>query len=101
MISEYQPRKQLLSGATIAPISGEYKTIIIDPPWPIQKTGVKLGELAKTSHAGSYRRRDNFFSMEVKKKPIPVIKLQISALYGAFMSVFAGYFLRAYIGITV
>jgi N6-adenosine-specific RNA methylase IME4 len=36
-ILEYHPAKQLHSGATIAPISGEYKTVIIDPPWPIEK----------------------------------------------------------------
>jgi hypothetical protein len=28
---------RLLAGATMAPISGDYKTVIIDPPWPIEK----------------------------------------------------------------
>lgn len=33
---EYHPRKQLPSGDTVS-LVGQYQTIIIDPPWPIEK----------------------------------------------------------------
>lgn len=34
---EYHPRKQLPRGEATVAIAGQYQTIIIDPPWPIEK----------------------------------------------------------------
>jgi hypothetical protein len=34
---EYHPRKRLSTTATVAVIPGTYRTIVIDPPWPIEK----------------------------------------------------------------
>ena len=35
-LPEYHPNRQISSNASVA-LPGEYQTVIIDPPWPIQK----------------------------------------------------------------